>query len=475
MKRLLSLLLCLPFLFSITAFAETLSQARIDSGMVGVWIENDGNGTLTVRLDGTAEMIYYDDTVTQCHWDVTDTGAKFTDGMWYNSPMELLEENTLSVAKGWMIFTREGFLPITDPAVLLNAVPVGEDGAAFLGQWTLSTLIMEGEEYDPAIFDMTMHLTFNADGTIVTDDGLEPYTTTWFVSYGSAVVEGDILVLNENDQLVLQASDGSMVFTRVPEETPTAPAGEESEEKLSEEELLLLLLSLMASTEDSTLPEEHQGFAGQWHLCYVATGGLTGDLRSMGVTGMLILNEDYTGVLSGIGDEEASWYEDEEGVIRFGESGMPMYLLGDETSPAGIFLQYGSEMGGYMIFHQDEEAVWDPAAYALQPSVPAPAADQSAAGSQATPGTRYVCTTYTAGGVTNDASILGVEYAVDFRTDGLVDFTMASFTMKDLGCTVAEDGARTIHYVGSDFLCVPTEAGFDMDYFGMILHMVPAE
>jgi hypothetical protein len=52
---------------------------------------------------------------------------------------------------------------------------------------------------------------------------------------------------------------------------------------------------------------------------------------------------------------------------------------------------------------------------------------------------------------------------------------MAGFTMTDLGCTVAEDGTRTIHYVGNEFSCVPTENGIDMDYFGIIYHMIPAE
>ena len=46
--------------------------------------------------------------------------------------MVLQDENTLNVSNGWSIFYREGSTPITDPALLLGAEPVGEEGEAFL-------------------------------------------------------------------------------------------------------------------------------------------------------------------------------------------------------------------------------------------------------------------------------------------------------------------------------------------------------
>ena len=591
MKRIASLLLAFMLFLCPLALAE-------ESGFPGVWIENDGYGTLVILADGTARMDYYDGTVTDTTWGLTEDGYRFGEGMWNNSPMELLDDNTLSVSDGWCIFTREGFLPTTDDALLLGAEPVGEEGEPFLGGWELTLLIIEGEEVAPSLFGMTMDITFNADGTVVTDDGLEPYTTTWFVSYGSAVVEGDILVLDENDQLVLNTVDGSMVFTHIPEELPPVeeplpteepapieeepvsqpapiPVGEEGEPflgewtlfsmliggdpidpalfgmtmvlnftedglvtvtddldtqtttwhvadgaamvegspltlnedgllvledeegtvmffmhpeeetledtELSDADQLLALLELLAQLEGmdddlSDMPENHQGFVGEWQLCYLMTGGLTGDLRPMGVTGSLSLYSDYTGWLTGIADESGDWYEDEEGVIRFGENGMPLFLIDAEADGLGVYLQYGTEAGGCMIFHQDPEAVWTPGLYPLQ--TPASAAEvtaPAASGGEIRLGVKYVCTSYSVGGVPNDASILGAEYAILFREDGLADFTMSGFTFTDLGCTVAEDGARTIHYAGNTFPCVPTVTGIDMNYFGIIYHMVPAE
>ena len=489
MKRILSLLLAFTIFLCLPALAEESAQSLTDAGFVGIWIENTGYGTLTIRADGSSTMVYYDGTTSESNWGLTDEGAKFLDGMWLNSPMTLLDENTLNVNNGWCIFTREGFLPITDSALLLGAEPVGEDGEPFLGVWELTTLITEGKKIDPALSGMTIHITFNADGTIISDDGLEPYTTTWFVSYGSAVVEGDILILDENDQLVLNAGNDSMIFTRVltsdtdpanpADPTPVDEEGAKTPE-LSDADELLALLELLAQLEGmddlSALPENHQGFVGEWHLCYLMTGGLTGDLRSMGITGSLSLYSDYTGWLTGIAEEDASWYEDEYGVIRFGESGMPLFLIDAEADGLGVYLQYGTEAGGCMIFHQDPEAVWTPGRYPLQtPAGAVETTTPAASGGEIRLGTKYVCTSYSAGGVPNDASILGAEYAIFFREDGLADFTLAGFTTTDLGCTVAEDGSRTVHYAGNAFLCVPTEAGIDMDFFGIIYHMVPAE
>ena len=612
MKRFLLLLLCL--LLCTPALAETPAS---DAGFVGVWIETDDYGTLTIRLDGTADMRYYDGTESSFRWEETETGARFTDGMWYNSPMVLLDRNTLSVANGWMVFAREGFLPTTDEALLLGATPVGEDGAPFLGKWNLTRLVLEGQEVDPALFSMVMTLTFHENGLVVSDDGWEPYTTTWFASYGSAVVEGDILTIDEEDRLVYNAADGQMIFVRVVEATPTpeptavptpeptavptaepaaeltaeptveptadpdddpfaepAPAvpvpvsgdalaltgiwtlisidmdgmtldpalfgmtmivtlnedgtasvddGEEVSEGVwqyadgaalldgmplvpddagclvmeedgarmvftqgevapgeapSEMEQWLALMALMESasgTEEdlSLLPEELQLFVGEWHLCYCATGGLTGDLRTYGVTGTLILHADGSGVLSGVADEEGFWYDD-EGVIRFGESGMPMQLLGDPEMPMDLFLQYGSEMGGYMIFHQDEEAVWDPAMLPAATAAPAASAPAGVSGALLTD-TRYVCRQYTAAGMTMDADLLGAEYALVFH-ESTADMTLGGFTIENLPYSVTEDGRYSINHFGTLFVCTPTESGLDMDYYGtMIVHFVPAD
>ena len=70
-KKLASLLLAVLMLAScFSASAEDLAAQLVDT-----WIENDGYGTLHLNADGTAVMNYYDDTVTECTWAVTEEGG----------------------------------------------------------------------------------------------------------------------------------------------------------------------------------------------------------------------------------------------------------------------------------------------------------------------------------------------------------------------------------------------------------------
>jgi hypothetical protein len=90
--------------------------------------------------------------------------------------------------------------------------------------------------------------------------------------------------------------------------------------------------------------------------------------------------------------------------------------------------------------------------------------------------TRFVCKAYTSAGYTMDASMLGAEYALFFRDNGTADFTMAGFTAENLPYTVTDEGVYAMNYYGTMFNCTPTEAGFDMDFYGtMMMHFVPAE
>ena len=53
---------------------------------------------------------------------------------------------------------------------------------------------------------------------------------------------------------------------------------------------------------------------------------------------------------------------------------------------------------------------------------------------------------------------------------------MAGFTAANLPYTVTAEGVYAINYYGTMFNCTPTDAGFDMDFYGtMMMHFVPAE
>lgn len=456
MKKVLPLLLCILVLIS-SAFSESAGQPASEASFVGIWIENDGYGTLTLRLDGTAHMLYYDDTVTECHWEITEDGGRFTDGQWLNSPMKLLDDNTLSVANGWMVFTREGFLPTTDPAILLDATPVGDEGLPFLGEWKLVSLIMEGEEYDPSLFEMTMTFRFNADGTVLTNDGMTDYTTTWAVSYGSAVVEGDILTISENGQLIYNVADGSMIFDPVLPEIPVPEATEPAftEPEATEPEMTVPELTF------TPVGEEGAAFLGTWTLEAIEAEGMSMTL-TFTADGQAIFTDDLE-------TEITAWHVENGAAII---EGSPLTLTED-----GKLIM--SEDGASMIFTQGELpadesdaddllALLELLALMEEVSSDAPAFDYL--------DTRFVCTQFSSSGTTLDASMLGAEYAVYFRENGTADLTMAGYTIENLPYTIDEYGTYVINYYGAFFNCVPTETGFDVDYYGtMTLHCTPAE
>lgn len=477
MKRILSLLLTILLLLCLPAMAEDAS------GFPGVWIEVDGFGTLTILGDGTSRMEYYDGTVTECPWELTDEGAVFTEGQWLNSPMVLLDENTLSVANGWCIFAREGFLPTTDQALLLGAEPIGEAGLPFCGQWVLETIIMEGESYDPALFGMSMTVTFTADGLVTTDDGMEPYTTTWFESYGSAVVEGDILTLNEDGKLVMNASDGSMIFALV---EPEVPEVEAPEAEITVPEVPVTEITEVESPESEfpmadepaadpvfvPVGEEGAAFLGLWSLNMINADGMEMNPAMLGMSMALTFQEDGS-VL----------YDDGWEVVP-----MPWCVENGAAMVDGMPLTLNAE--GQLIMTDEDGAMMIFTAGAAAPAEELSEEEQMMAllallGQMAeldsTDGmdylnTKFVCSEFSTSGVTLDAATLGAEYAVFFREDNTADLTLAGYVIENLPYSINEEGVYVVNYYGAFFNCTPTDAGFDMDYYGtMTLHCTPAE
>ena len=74
---------------------------------LGNWVEDDGRGVLTFNADFTAVMNFTDGRVYDMNWKTTDTGAMFTSGNWFDTPMVIENENTLNIGDGWMSFFTE--------------------------------------------------------------------------------------------------------------------------------------------------------------------------------------------------------------------------------------------------------------------------------------------------------------------------------------------------------------------------------
>ena len=415
--------------------------------LLGDWYDDVGN-KLTIVNDGTLTHTYaFDGWTDEYTWDVVDGVAVVTQGPWSGLPI-MLEDGILIITNDegiFQIFSVDGDLSAyygEDAGYELpEAQPIGDEGAAYFGSWKAE------------MYGMEIILTLSPDGTCAMEMFGEAEPGVWAVVDGKANIMGDELYIDGDGNLVYDAM--FMVFTKVGGAAAEVPAVPEAPA--------------------AGLPEGLAGYVGTWHLCYVATGGLTGDLRAMGLTGKLVLNADGTGMMSGLSDESGAWYDD-EGQVRFGDSGMPLFLL------EGGFLRYGTELSGYMIFSQDVTAVWTPAAAvtpaptAIPTAAPTAVPQAPATGNASFLNTKLICRSYTSAGFTMDASMLGAEYALIFRDNGTCDFTMAGFTAANLPYTVTAEGVYVINYYGTMFNCTPTASGFDMDYYGtMMMHFVPAE
>lgn len=227
-------------------------------------------------------------------------------------------------------------------------------------------------------------------------------------------------------------------------------------------------------------------YVGTWHACYLVTGGMTGDPRSlMNLDITLELNDDGTGTLTFPEAEEKIWYQDaESGTVYFGEGGdapdMPMTLL------EGGYLQYGSAigdgnaLGGYIIFSQDPDAIWTPE---LTIGSAGSATDDPSVSMDERLEKKYICISADVSGYTMDGSMLGGEYSMTFHADGTMDFVMVGTSIPGLGWTqgtvqtdAGEATAFLVDYYGSILEAVCTEEGFDMNYFdSMLMHFVPEQ
>ena len=439
----------------------------------GTWTMDLGGMAmnLTLNQDGTCAMEMFGESEPGV-WSIVDGKANIMGDELY-----IDGDGNLVMPSAEMVFTKAGGAASsgTEQSAASTAVDyvpsVADD---FIGGWICKD--------DPSIQLLLL------DGEANMIEGTECYTITWTVVDGVAEFDGVKLYIQEDWTTGIVDMYGDLVafergYVEKPKASAAAPETSGSDDEMSDEELLALLalLAQMEGNEGSSeLPESLQPYVGTWHLVYLATGGLEGDLRSMGITGKLELNADGTGKLSGAADDSGNWYDD-EGQVRFGQAEAPLTLL------EGGFLRYGSQLAGYMVFSQDANAVWSPAPAATEAPVataaPAAAPAASFGSYEDYMDIKFVATTYTSFGNTMDASTLGAEYAVTFHANGTCEFIMAGINTPGLtwglqevamGLTKAE--AFVINYYGVNYNCIPTETGFDMDFYGtMNLHFIPAQ
>ncbi len=413
-----------------------------------------------LNADGTAE--YYDGEVSESGAWTLKNGVVNFDGVLLAATEDgklILEDEDSN-----LIFVKLGGEAAESEAPAIEAAPVVAltgDMDAYVGKWQADTLEMEGDVYPVGLMGLEMSFILNADGTAESYDGEVSESGTWAIEDGMVNIEGMLLAATDDGKLVMEDEEMKLVFVKTDAATEsTEPATEPAVEP---------------ATDDTEVGTE-EGFIGTWYGCYMVTGAIDGDPRSIFEINLTI-REDGTANLAYPTDEAWHWMENEDGSLLLTKDSdgaeMPLYALDESFICFGKMDGDGNAFGGYIIFSRDAQAVWTPDMLSMAAAEPAIEADASAAVSSALGDRmeiRYVCKSAEANGVTLDASLLGGEYALTFHANGTVDFVMVGNTIPGLKWTEG-DGSFIIDYYGNTMEAILTEKGFDLDYFGtMLMH-----
>ena len=436
-----------PFVGSWRCTQREIEGSPFDPSALGLEI------LIALCADGTVEMTM-DDETDYGTWYVQD-GVAYMEG----TALTLGEDGTLCADDGEskMIFTSaEGYTPSAPEPAGAELETVYASYEDFVGTWTATVMETEGTRLNAAALGFDMTLTLGEDGTATLFSFGEEDTSTWTYADGACDLDGTLMVMTAEGELCMDDEGDRVYFVRG--EAGEAPA------------------SPNLPDGPQTVGDGLLDYVGTWHAVYLSTGGLTGDPRTLGLRITLTLDADGTGALDYAGATPQVWYQDEEtGNVYVGESadgvGMVLTLLN------GGFMQYGTQLGGYMMFSRDEDADWAPEESASAPGVAAPVPEPAAPAAPVTVDGAYlerkfIARTAEVSGYTMPAANLGGEYAVTLHADGTADFVMVNVPVPALRWSDNGDGTLTLDYYGTPMLLTPTQEGMDLDYMGsMLLHM----
>ena len=223
-----------------------------------------------------------------------------------------------------------------------------------------------------------------------------------------------------------------------------------------------------------SIPEE---YLGAWYGVSMTEGGETYALADFGLEMTFTINADGAVALDISGEVDTGACAMQDGVLMIDgvpatlENGMLVYAEGDSA----IILSREQPESAAPEAEPETEPANEPE---TEPA--AGLADAAALFEK-----KYVMTDADVSGYSMTAEAMGgYEYSLVFHEDGTVDFVMAGTAIPPLkwsyGTVSTSDGSETdgivIDFSGQPLNVVPTEKGFDMDYFGsMLMHFAPED
>ena len=338
--------------------------------------------------------------------------------------------------------------------------PEAQDAAIpdeYLGIWYGVSMEMEGVSYPLADMGMELTLTIGADGAAEMNMNGEGESIQCSMQDGVLTADGVGIAL-QNNMLVVSEDGMTMTLSREKPEASAAPIPV-IDESATIDDLKGVWTLARVTMDGVTLPAEAAEMAGDALVVYGDNCDLT--LQGMTIDGLTCRMDGYALLIS-ILDGEAAATLREDGTLCLEMSDVTLWY--ERTGDA-------------------------PEAPAAEPvpettSEPATIPEPAAGGAEVMIGKKYVMTDADVNGYNMTAAQMGnFEYSILLQEDGAVTFVMAGSNIPGLtwayGRIPTEAGevdGVVIDYYTQALNLVPTEKGFDMDYFGsMLMHFAPED
>lgn len=326
----------------------------------------------------------------------------------------------------------------------------------YLGAWYGVSMEIEGVSYPLADMGMDLTITIGADGTAETHMNGEGERIRCSMQDGVLTADGVSFALQ--DSMLVVSEDGmTMTLSR---EKPEASAASIPviDESATIDDLKGVWALAHVTMDGVTLPAEAAEMAGDTLVVYGDSCDLT--LQGMTVDGLTCSMDGYALLIS-ILDGEAAATLREDGTLCLEMSDVTLWYERTGDAPE-------------ITAEPVPEATSEPAA------MPEPASS----GAEAMIGKKYVMTDADVNGYNMTAAQMGnLEYSILLQEDGTVTFVMAGSDIPGLtwaygriSTEAGEADGIVIDYYTQALNLVPTEKGFDMDYFGsMLMHFAPED
>jgi len=327
----------------------------------------------------------------------------------------------------------------------------------YLGIWYGVSMEMEGVSYPLTDMGMDLTITIGADGTAEMSMNGEGEIIQCSMQDGVLTADGVSFALQ--DSMLVVSEDGmTMTLSR---EKPEASAASIPviDESATIDDLKGAWTLARVTMDGVTLPAEAAEMAGDTLVIYGDSCDLT--LQGMTMDGLSCSMDDFALLIS-ILDGEAAATLREDGTLCL------------EMSDVTLWYERTGDVPEAPAAEPVPEATSEPAA------MPEPAVS----GAEAMIGKKYVMTDADMDGFNMTAAQMGnLEYSILLHADGTVTFVMAGSDIPGLtwayGRIPTETGevdGIVIDYYTQALNLVPTEKGFDVDYFGsMLMHFAPED